>query len=242
MLFAGGRQDLFDVRGFLSLHQEQQWDNFFDKHAKPFHTYTRNLLVFFGKLNVRTFSPRLTTMTTPKSKREEARRKEREEGFDLRFSCSVPEYNALRDANMRYYFESPTVQEHLLETGQVDECGRILDRERRRSRLHVVESEIARAERRQRSLEREEDHARSLVRQERFRDIDRRRRLGNVERQRLEVKNQLKLSALEREVLGHAHLWKKTDKGTCRESSASRAIEACPKALGSGRRPPRATV
>jgi hypothetical protein len=46
----------------------------------------------------------------------------REEGWDSRFcatSEALPEYNALYDANMRHYFESPTIQRHLLQTGQV---------------------------------------------------------------------------------------------------------------------------
>ena len=54
-------------------------------------------------------------------RKKQAQKKEREDGFDLDFGvrAKVPEYNALRDVNMRHYFENESVQEHLLQTGQV---------------------------------------------------------------------------------------------------------------------------
>jgi hypothetical protein len=59
------------------------------------------------------------------SKKREAYLKEREAGFDLGFGVrsKLPEYNSLLDSNMRHYFESQSVQSHLLQTGQIDEFG-----------------------------------------------------------------------------------------------------------------------
>mmetsp|Transcript_14929 Transcript_14929/g.31713 ORF Transcript_14929/g.31713 Transcript_14929/m.31713 type:complete len:155 (-) Transcript_14929:236-700(-) len=147
------------------------------------------------------------------SKKNEAYLKERERGFDLRFQPSsnsqqqLPEYNALRDVNMRNFFESEPVQKLLLDTGQVDPFGRIISLEKHRSRLRIIENEIERAERLQRVMEKDEDDARYLVRQERFGSIERKRRLEGVERRKSETKMQLELTRVEREVLGQSHLY-----------------------------------
>lgn len=145
------------------------------------------------------------------SKKKEAYLKERESGFNLRFTSSsrrqLPEYNALRDINMQNYFESESVQKHLLETGQVDQFGRIISQEDNRSRLRIVENEIGRAEKLQKVLEKDEDDVRYLIRKERFRDIDKNRRLENVDRRKIDTKKQMELTRIEREVLGHSHLY-----------------------------------
>lgn len=145
------------------------------------------------------------------SKRKEAYLKEREKGFDLRFSCStsqqIPEYDALRDVNMRKYFESESIQKLLVESGQLDHFGRIVCLEKHRSRLHIIENEIERADRIQRVLEKDEEDARYLIRKERIRLIDQKRRLENLERRKSEMKMHMELTRVEREVLGQSHLY-----------------------------------
>jgi len=144
------------------------------------------------------------------SKKNEAHLKDREKGFDLRFSSTsrqLPQYNALRDVNMRNYFESQSVQKHLLESGQVDHFGRIVNLEKQRSRLRTIENEIERAERIQQLVDKDEGDVRYLVRKERFRVIDQNRRLENVERQKSERMMQMELTRVERDVLGQSHLY-----------------------------------
>lgn len=62
--------------------------------------------------------------------RDEERRKAREEGWDGSVENSIKGYNALFDPNMRHFFETPSVQGHLLKTGQVrpapDEGGELI--------------------------------------------------------------------------------------------------------------------
>jgi hypothetical protein len=75
--------------------------------------------------------------------------KRREEGFDLN---SIPhaklrEYNALHDANMRHYFENPNVQRLLYESGQIDRHGRVINMEKNKSKLKILEREFRDAER-----------------------------------------------------------------------------------------------
>lgn len=50
------------------------------------------------------------------------REKSREEGWDSTRDTRIKEYNALFDPNMRHFFETPSVQGHLLRTGQVLFC------------------------------------------------------------------------------------------------------------------------
>ena len=52
------------------------------------------------------------------------------------------EYNALRDPNMRHYFENRAVQTHLYATGQIDKAGRVIDLERNKSKFHIIEQEF----------------------------------------------------------------------------------------------------
>ena len=74
-------------------------------------------------------------------------------------------------------------------------------------RLQIVKNKIKRAKRLEKILEKDEESARYLVRKERFREIDRRRRLENVERRKVEARIQVNLMRVEREALGQAHIY-----------------------------------
>lgn len=53
---------------------------------------------------------------------------ERERGFSLSGApAPLPTYDALRDGNLRQYFESKTVQKFLQGSGWIDKDGRIVD-------------------------------------------------------------------------------------------------------------------
>jgi hypothetical protein len=53
---------------------------------------------------------------------------ERERGFSLGSApAPLPSYDALRDGNLRQYFESKTVQKFLQSSGWIDKEGRIVD-------------------------------------------------------------------------------------------------------------------
>jgi hypothetical protein len=133
------------------------------------------------------------------SKRRDAYLKEREAGFDLDFGVrsKLPEYNSLLDSNMRHYFESESVQSHLLQTGQIDEFGRIINLEKHRSRLHVIENEFHRAEQREEWMRKDEERARHLVRCKRFTEIETQRDHEKVDRRREGKRLQLELDKAE---------------------------------------------
>ena len=73
----------------------------------------------------------------------------KEKGFNLSALQSVKlnEYNALYDPNMRHFFESKINQNLLYKTGQIDSHGRVIDYEKNKSKLHILEREFKEAER-----------------------------------------------------------------------------------------------
>lgn len=86
------------------------------------------------------------------------------------------EYNALRDPNMRHYFENRSVQTHLYKTGQIDKAGRVIDLERNKSKFHIIEQEFKAAERLEFWRKKEEHEMRHRVQQKRHEALARSRR------------------------------------------------------------------
>ena len=73
----------------------------------------------------------------------------KEKGFDMNNlqSFKLKEYNALHDPNMRHFFESKNNQMLLYRTGQIDKHGRVIDYEKNKSKLNILEREFKEAER-----------------------------------------------------------------------------------------------
>ena len=111
---------------------------------------------------------------------------DRESGWDLSTckssTAKLPEYNALFDPNMRHFFENRVVQRHLHNTGQVspnfsarphtsffsqgkisrqiDKDGRVIDLERNKGKLKIIEQEFKSAERIEHWRQKEEEEMR----------------------------------------------------------------------------------
>lgn len=84
-----------------------------------------------------------------RAKAQEAKLKALEQNFNLTNlgSDKKPDYNALYDPNMRHYFENGKIQKLLLNTGQIDHHGRVIDMEKNKSKIAILEREFAEAER-----------------------------------------------------------------------------------------------
>ena len=81
-----------------------------------------------------------------KAKQAEWARK-REEGFDISSTvASLPKYNALYDRNLRHHFENRTRQNQLHRMGLIDNEGRVINLEKNRSKLFIIEQEFKQAE------------------------------------------------------------------------------------------------
>ena len=86
----------------------------------------------------------------------------KEKGFSLTGLQAVKlrEYNALHDPNMRHFFESRHNQYLLYRTGQIDSNGRVIDLDRNKSKLAILEREFKEAEKIEEKRQREEQEMR----------------------------------------------------------------------------------
>lgn len=96
------------------------------------------------------------------SKKQQAANEEilrkKESGFTLGNVNTVRlnSYNALFDPNMRHYFENKHTQYLLYKTGQIDQHGRVIDLEKNKSKLFILEKEFAAAEKLEEQRQKEE--------------------------------------------------------------------------------------
>lgn len=91
--------------------------------------------------------------------------KKKEEGFSLSGieKYKKKEYNALHDPNMKHYFENTHVQYHLYKTGQIDRNGRVIDLEKNKSKLCILDREFKEAEKIEEKRQKEEMEMRVSV-------------------------------------------------------------------------------
>lgn len=89
----------------------------------------------------------------------------KEKGFNVSGlqSVKLKEYNALYDPNMRHFFESKHNQNLLYRTGQIDSHGRVIDYEKNKSKLHILEREFKEAEKVEEKRQHEEREMRVSV-------------------------------------------------------------------------------
>lgn len=85
-------------------------------------------------------------------------------------------YNALYDPNMRHFFENSVVQSHLYRSGQIDKAGRVIDLDKNKSKLHIIEKEFQSAERAEEMRQREEEEMRRRVQLKRHQALDKARK------------------------------------------------------------------
>jgi hypothetical protein len=100
--------------------------------------------------------------------------KQRESGFQMNDLGKVRlnEYNSLYDPNMRHFFENKKVQGHLYKTGQIDRHGRVIDLDKNKSKLHVLEREFDRAEKIEDRRQADELEMRYRVQRKRFNELE----------------------------------------------------------------------
>ena len=82
------------------------------------------------------------------SRKKLRERRERENGFSLSAAPSndIPDYNSLYDQNLRHYFDNRRTQQFLYKCGLIDREGRVVDQEKNKSKLFIIEQEFKHAE------------------------------------------------------------------------------------------------
>lgn len=110
-----------------------------------------------------------------KSKKEQIRLAKLETGFAMGNLNVVKlrEYNSLHDPNMRHFFENQKVQSHLYKTGQIDRHGRVIDLDKNKSKIHILEREFERAELIETRRQTDEMEMRYRVQRKRFEELER---------------------------------------------------------------------
>ena len=110
-----------------------------------------------------------------KSKKEQIRLAKLENGFSMGNLNEVKlrEYNSLHDPNMRHFFENQKVQSHLYKTGQIDRHGRVIDLDKNKSKIHILEREFERAELIETRRQADEMEMRYRVQRKRFEELER---------------------------------------------------------------------
>lgn len=105
--------------------------------------------------------------------------KEREQGFNISNLGAVrlPSYNALYDPNMRHFFENEHTQRLLYGSGQIDKHGRVIDLEKNKSKLFILEKEFEAAEKIEEKRQKEELEMRYRVQKKRFNELERQKKL-----------------------------------------------------------------
>jgi len=119
----------------------------------------------------------MATSRKAKARLREARAlKARESAFDTNTSNDkLPDYNALFDANLRHYFENRRVQRHLYGNGMIDREGRIIDLDKNKAKLSIIEQEFKSAELEEEQRLREEEEMRRRVQKKRHEALERAR-------------------------------------------------------------------
>jgi len=88
-------------------------------------------------------------------------------------TVKLKEYNSLYDPNMRHFFENKKVQTLLYSTGQIDRHGRVIDLDKNKSKLHVLEREFQKAETIEERRQKDELEMRYRVQRKRFNELER---------------------------------------------------------------------
>lgn len=107
--------------------------------------------------------------------KDEERLRLKEQGFQMGNLNTVrlKEYNSLYDANMRHFFENKNVQSLLYKTGQIDRHGRVIDIDKNKSKILILEREFARAEMMEERRQKDEMEMRYRVQRKRFNELER---------------------------------------------------------------------
>lgn len=109
--------------------------------------------------------------------RDRENKKSRESGFNLK-SCAnakLPEYNALLDSSLKHHFENRQIQKQLQSIGMIDSRGRVVDLDRNRAKLAIIEQEFKLAEKAEFMRKREEEEMRRRVRKKRLEELEKAR-------------------------------------------------------------------
>ena len=107
----------------------------------------------------------------------------------------IPKYDALRDENLRQYFESKQVQQYLYNQGWIDRDGRIIDIDSHKSKLAIIEQEFKYAEKAEMARLKEEGEMRRTIQIKRQRALEEARRAQRMAK--IQEERRIRIALLE---------------------------------------------
>ncbi|CAK4826044.1 unnamed protein product [Aphanomyces euteiches] len=109
--------------------------------------------------------------------------KRREAAFDSNVhNQKLPEYNALADHNLRHFFENRKLQQHLFDVGLIDKAGRVIDPDKHKGKLAILQQEFKLAEKSELMKQREEEEIRRRVQLRRHAALNEARKEEKIKR------------------------------------------------------------
>ena len=99
-------------------------------------------------------------------------KKQREQSWGIDVNAKLPKYNALTDPNLKHHFENRKLQSHLLKSGLIDHQGRVIDVDKCKSKLAVIEREFRNAEKAEFQRMRDEAEMRRRVQKKRHEALE----------------------------------------------------------------------
>lgn len=148
--------------------------------------------------------------------------KKREDNFNISNLGAVrlPTYNALYDPNMRHFFENEHTQRLLYNSGQIDKHGRVIDLEKNKSKLFILEKEFEAAEMIEEKRQKEELEMRYRVQKKRFNELERQKKLDVLNSLKAERELSNEIVATLRQSTGSNVFGSKTKTGSSSKKSS----------------------
>jgi hypothetical protein len=103
---------------------------------------------------------------------------------------------------MRHFFENSIVQSHLYRTGQIDKAGRVIDLDRNKSKLCIIEKEFSHAEAMEEIRQRDEAEMRRRVQLKRAQALEKARKEERLIRMKADRKIRQEIVLATREAMG----------------------------------------
>jgi hypothetical protein len=108
-----------------------------------------------------------------------------EDGFVSNVAADrIPAYQSLQDTSLSNFYESRKVQRHLLQMGLIDHEGHVIDLDKHKAKLNIIEQEFVKAEKEEALQASEEREMRKRVQKKRHDALE----LARVQRRMAQMK------------------------------------------------------
>ena len=152
----------------------------------------------------------------------------RERAFDSNMQATVnerlPKYDALMDTNLRHFFEGEKIQNHLYQTGLIDRSGRVVNLDKHKSKLFIIDQEFKHAEKTEYWRQKEEEEMRKRVQVKRHQALEKARMDDRLAKLKEDRRIRQEIVHATREAAGSTSISKMGSTGPMRRLNESAAM------------------